>query len=195
VNLSIISPRKIPALFKLFEKGGGDLPASQTKNYAKDPRHLVLLKGFSLKERPVSPTPAQNQANVMPVANIGSPAPPQPQSQATNQAVFRPNGPPVRPPMGFQQNPNQGGQFRMEQAQMRPGMSPRWQQPQGPNMAPNMMQAQQMRAGMQPQQQPQQQQPNQASTLIAQLQQPPAGVMQQPGINPQFQQQGPRMDG
>lgn len=78
----------------------------------------------------------------------------------------------------------------MEQSQMRPGMSPRWQQPQGPNMAPNMMQAQQMRAGMQAQQQ----QPNQASTLIAQLQQPPAGVMQQPGINPQFQQ-GPRMDG
>lgn len=46
INLSIISPRKIPALFKLFEKAGGDLSTSQTKNYAKDPRHLVLLKGF-----------------------------------------------------------------------------------------------------------------------------------------------------
>lgn len=28
---------------------------SQTKNYAKDPRHLVLLRNYSLKERPVSP--------------------------------------------------------------------------------------------------------------------------------------------
>lgn len=46
VHLSIISPRKIPALFKLFEKSGGDLTSFQTKNYAKDPRHLVLLKGF-----------------------------------------------------------------------------------------------------------------------------------------------------
>ncbi|KAG8231373.1 hypothetical protein J437_LFUL008921, partial [Ladona fulva] len=46
INLSIMSPRKIPALFKLFDKAGGDLQASQTKNYTKDPRHLVLLKGF-----------------------------------------------------------------------------------------------------------------------------------------------------
>ncbi|KAJ8964091.1 hypothetical protein NQ317_004944 [Molorchus minor] len=46
INLSVISPRKIPSLYKLFEKGGGDLSSSQTKNYAKDPRHLVLLKGF-----------------------------------------------------------------------------------------------------------------------------------------------------
>ena len=48
ISLSILSPRKIPALFRLFEKAGGDLTASQTKNYAKDPRHLVLLKGFRL---------------------------------------------------------------------------------------------------------------------------------------------------
>lgn len=46
INLSIVSPRKVPSLYKLFEKAGGDLNASQTKNYAKDPRHLVLLKGF-----------------------------------------------------------------------------------------------------------------------------------------------------
>ncbi|XP_051168877.1 mediator of RNA polymerase II transcription subunit 25-like isoform X2 [Leptopilina boulardi] len=55
INLSILSPRKIPALFKLFEKAGGDLQSSQTKNYAKDPRHLVLLRNYNLKERPVSP--------------------------------------------------------------------------------------------------------------------------------------------
>lgn len=56
INLSILSPRKILALFKLFEKAGGDLQSSQTKNYAKDPRHLVLLRNYNLKERPVSPT-------------------------------------------------------------------------------------------------------------------------------------------
>ncbi|XP_076378614.1 mediator of RNA polymerase II transcription subunit 25 isoform X2 [Megalopta genalis] len=55
INLSILSPRKIPALFKMFEKAGGDLQSSQTKNYAKDPRHLVLLCNYNLKERPVSP--------------------------------------------------------------------------------------------------------------------------------------------
>lgn len=46
VNLSILSPRKIPTLFKIFEKAGGDLNNSANKNYSKDPRHLVLLKGF-----------------------------------------------------------------------------------------------------------------------------------------------------
>lgn len=46
VNLSIISPRKIGILFKLFEKADGDLSTLPNKNYSKDPRHLVLLKGY-----------------------------------------------------------------------------------------------------------------------------------------------------
>ncbi|KAJ8683500.1 hypothetical protein QAD02_019292 [Eretmocerus hayati] len=58
ISLSILSPRKIPSIFKLFEKAGGDLQSSQTKNYAKDPRHLVLLRNYNLKESPVSPTTA-----------------------------------------------------------------------------------------------------------------------------------------
>ncbi|XP_008206394.1 mediator of RNA polymerase II transcription subunit 25 isoform X2 [Nasonia vitripennis] len=62
VSLSILSPRKISALFKLFEKAGGDLQSSQTKNYAKDPRHLVLLRNYNLKESPVSPTSAATAA-------------------------------------------------------------------------------------------------------------------------------------
>jgi mediator of RNA polymerase II transcription subunit 25 len=49
INLSVISPRKIPILYEIFEKSGGDLGLT-AKNYSKDPRHLVLLKGFSLKE-------------------------------------------------------------------------------------------------------------------------------------------------
>ncbi|XP_044583269.1 mediator of RNA polymerase II transcription subunit 25-like isoform X1 [Cotesia glomerata] len=61
INLSIVSPRKIPEFFKIFELAGGDLQSSQTKNYAKDPRNLVLLHNYNLKERPVTPT------NVAPV--------------------------------------------------------------------------------------------------------------------------------
>ncbi|XP_067215800.1 mediator of RNA polymerase II transcription subunit 25 isoform X2 [Linepithema humile] len=63
INISILSPRKIPALYKLFEKAGGDLQSSQTKNYAKDPRHLVLLRNYNLKERPISPQIGGNVHN------------------------------------------------------------------------------------------------------------------------------------
>ena len=35
VNLSVFAPRKIPFLFKLFEKAGGDLNMAKEKNYAK----------------------------------------------------------------------------------------------------------------------------------------------------------------
>ncbi|CAG9861461.1 unnamed protein product [Phyllotreta striolata] len=73
INFSIISPRKIPSLYKLFEKAGGDLTSSQTKNYAKDPRHLVLLKGFSLKERPVSPCPGTSTSGQTQITNTGLP--------------------------------------------------------------------------------------------------------------------------
>lgn len=54
INLSIIAPRKIPVLFKMYTKADGDLPLT-AKNYCRDIRHLILLKGFHLKERPVSP--------------------------------------------------------------------------------------------------------------------------------------------
>ncbi|KAG5897917.1 hypothetical protein JTB14_014033 [Gonioctena quinquepunctata] len=73
INLSVISPRKIPTLYKLFEKAGGDLTSSQTKNYAKDPRHLVLLKGFSLKERPISPPAGSVTSSQSQIANTGLP--------------------------------------------------------------------------------------------------------------------------
>uniref|UniRef100_A0A1B0C941 Mediator of RNA polymerase II transcription subunit 25 n=1 Tax=Lutzomyia longipalpis TaxID=7200 RepID=A0A1B0C941_LUTLO len=76
INFSILSPRKIPVLFKLFEKSGGDLSSSTSKNYCKDPRHLVLLKGYSLKERPASPPaaatinlPSPLASNMMPMNN------------------------------------------------------------------------------------------------------------------------------
>ncbi|KAL7030348.1 hypothetical protein ACKWTF_006621 [Chironomus riparius] len=64
INLSIISPRKIPIFYEIFEKSGGDLGIT-AKNYSKDPRHLVLLKGFSLKEL-IHDKPADSPANQIP---------------------------------------------------------------------------------------------------------------------------------
>ncbi|CAH2057092.1 unnamed protein product, partial [Iphiclides podalirius] len=56
-QLSIASAKRLPALLALYEHAGGELHQAQQRNYAKDPRHLVLLRGYSLKERPPSPAP------------------------------------------------------------------------------------------------------------------------------------------
>ncbi|XP_074594894.1 mediator of RNA polymerase II transcription subunit 25-like isoform X3 [Brevipalpus obovatus] len=55
INLSVFAPAMLPFLFKLYEKAGGDLTAALSKNYAKDRRHLILLRAFSLQEIPLSP--------------------------------------------------------------------------------------------------------------------------------------------
>lgn len=102
INISILSPRKIPALYKLFEKAGGDLQSSQTKNYAKDPRHLVLLRNYNLKERPVSPQMGGNVHNATNVTQI--PLSPlqsndSPNTNQVQQNIAPPNqqqGPPFR---------------------------------------------------------------------------------------------------
>ena len=57
ISLTVMSPRKIPQLCKLFEKAGGDLIGTLSKNYAKDKRHLILPNGFALAERSVTPPP------------------------------------------------------------------------------------------------------------------------------------------
>ncbi|KPJ07718.1 Mediator of RNA polymerase II transcription subunit 25 [Papilio machaon] len=56
-HLSIASAKRLPALLALYEHAGGELHQAQQRNYAKDPRHLVLMRGYSLKERPPSPAP------------------------------------------------------------------------------------------------------------------------------------------
>ncbi|XP_013168513.1 PREDICTED: mediator of RNA polymerase II transcription subunit 25-like [Papilio xuthus] len=56
-HLSIASAKRLPALIALYEHAGGELHQAQQRNYAKDPRHLVLTRGYSLKERPPSPAP------------------------------------------------------------------------------------------------------------------------------------------
>lgn len=60
-------------MIKIFEKADGDTSTITSKNYSKDPRHLVLLKGFSLKER--AGTPAQtNIATISSVSNVNVPS-------------------------------------------------------------------------------------------------------------------------
>lgn len=55
--MSVAAARRILPLIALYEHAGGELHQAQQRNYAKDPRHLVLLRGYSLKERPPSPAP------------------------------------------------------------------------------------------------------------------------------------------
>ncbi|XP_061182873.1 mediator of RNA polymerase II transcription subunit 25-like [Saccostrea echinata] len=56
IHLSIISPRKIPALQKLYEESSSPADMSApVKDFTTDPRHHVLLHGFQLEERAHSP--------------------------------------------------------------------------------------------------------------------------------------------
>lgn len=162
INLSIISPRKIPILFEIFEKSGGDLALTASKNYSKDPRHLVLLKGFSLKERPASPTmnqPAQSATpNVLPN--------PQPTSLMQNNE--QPNTMGINPGMR-QMNPN----IRQNNPQM---ISQ--QQPMG-NPPPPFAGGPQMNNFPQRQANPQQQQATQQQRWIAPNQTRPPFLSQQ----------------
>ncbi|KAI4462701.1 mediator of rna polymerase ii transcription subunit 25 [Holotrichia oblita] len=88
----------------ILDEAGGDLGISQTKNYAKDPRHLVLLRGFSLKERPLSPPPGVVTSNPNQLSATASmPSLPSPQvdtdspitvaTSQTNQNLLVPNNP------------------------------------------------------------------------------------------------------
>merc|ERR1719481_682371 len=136
IFVSVVAPRKLPALFKLYEKCGGDLKSAKEKNYSKDPRHLVLLRGYGLQERAVTPKPLPPVPSVSPVTslfmsqftgqnrattpgqlssdnNIQMHMPRQPQSQPQN--TFRPLGPGQQPQvmgqnMHGQQQPNMGQQ-------------------------------------------------------------------------------------
>ncbi|XP_013382575.1 mediator of RNA polymerase II transcription subunit 25 isoform X3 [Lingula anatina] len=74
INLSVISPRKIPSLCRLYDKANHD--HSPPKDYTIDPRHLVLLRGYSLQERPPSPggDKIQDKSIQKLPAKVGSPA-------------------------------------------------------------------------------------------------------------------------
>ena len=106
VNVSFFTPRKLPFFYKLYEKCGGDLLAAKEKNYAKEPRHLVLLRGFALQERPLTPKPVPSN-NFRPVAPGGQPPEKKP---ALNTPATGPGYPGV--PGGQQSQVGPGGQLQ-----------------------------------------------------------------------------------
>merc|ERR1719474_60180 len=136
IFVCVVAPRKIPALFKLYEKCGGDLKSAKEKNYSKEPRHLVLLRGYGLQERPVTPKPLAPVPSVSPapLPNIPlsqfpgqarSTTPGQVQGQDNmmhiarqQQSVYRPQQQPI----------NQQGVMSQQQQGMPPQQQ---QQPQG----------------------------------------------------------------
>ncbi|XP_064604041.1 mediator of RNA polymerase II transcription subunit 25-like isoform X2 [Liolophura sinensis] len=64
INLSIISPRKIPGLQKLFDESNTEVHTMPLKDYCVDPKHMVLLHGYKLKEQSHSPNlEEEKQAN------------------------------------------------------------------------------------------------------------------------------------
>ncbi|XP_063388097.1 mediator of RNA polymerase II transcription subunit 25-like isoform X2 [Cydia fagiglandana] len=95
-QLSIAAARRLPALLKLYEHAGGDTHHAQLRNYAKDPRHLVLLRGYSLKERPPSPAPPPAPEAPPDIYGQGRGAPP----AAPRPPQFRPTAA-VRPNTGW----------------------------------------------------------------------------------------------
>ncbi|XP_011297129.1 mediator of RNA polymerase II transcription subunit 25 isoform X2 [Fopius arisanus] len=200
IVLSILSPRKIPALLRLFEKAGGDLQTSQTKNYAKDPRHLVLLRNYHLKERPVSPPTIVGQS-IHQTSSTGAQIPLSPlqnhESPIVNQGYqtvsqSSQSHTPMNP-SGVFRNPTPGSINHQSGAAAvgainvgemnpgRPGFNP--QIPGPPNYHAAATRAAQSRwkapfinaEGVQN---------NQGSALIAQLSQPPSSF----GLNVQFNQ-------
>ncbi|XP_026680301.1 mediator of RNA polymerase II transcription subunit 25 [Diaphorina citri] len=206
IHLSILSPRKIPTLMKLFEKAGGDVQMSQTKNYAKDPRHLVLLKGYNLKERPMSPTPVGSTLPApaplnLPVAsmpspsNVGSPQTQNPNFRPAPPSQQNPNIPtsnqqPVVPQQSAatQQTPSQQQQSVWQQQQQQAMQQQAFIMARGPNsLSPyrrvNPLINQQNANLMQMQQQQQQAQQNQQQQQVHQQQQ--LHQQQQQAVNQQ----------
>ncbi|XP_050356337.1 mediator of RNA polymerase II transcription subunit 25-like isoform X4 [Nymphalis io] len=95
-HLSVAAAKKLPALLALYEHAGGELHTAQQRNYAKDPRHLVLLHGYSLKERPPSPAPPPPVAEVQQPEMYGQNRPPVPQQRAPPAQFQRGTIGPVR---------------------------------------------------------------------------------------------------
>lgn len=110
ISFSILSPRKIPTLFKLYEKAGGDLQHALSKNYAKDRRHLVLLRGYQLQERPMSPPSMENKSAAV-TSSTNSVCSPPAQSQKRPATNSPPN---PRESTGFKQPSTQSSYNTMD---------------------------------------------------------------------------------
>ncbi len=173
IFLSVLAPRRLAPLSKLFEKSGGDLAGAKEKNYAKEPRHLVLLNGFALQERAITPKPLP-QPSVSPALpglhdNVGQQQRPQvpggpggpQQPQYPGQGVINPGqglpgpggvqqGTPMQPGQGHPQRPQPGNKTLSELLE-RPPIN----RPPGSIMNRPPINPPQQQPGMMPQQPPQ----------------------------------------
>lgn len=62
IRLSVVCPKKIAQIHRLFELNNPDASAF-TKNYADDSRHMILLNGIHIQERPLSPSLREDACN------------------------------------------------------------------------------------------------------------------------------------
>ena len=46
IYFSVMCPRRLGGIQKLFEQAGGDVALNHAKNFTRDPHHLILLNGF-----------------------------------------------------------------------------------------------------------------------------------------------------
>ncbi|RDD38903.1 Mediator of RNA polymerase II transcription subunit 25 [Trichoplax sp. H2] len=73
VNLSVISPRRISTLCKLYDKSIiEDLHVMPSQDYATSPHHLVLLKGFKLATKERSEPKTTVEPKPQPVVTNGT---------------------------------------------------------------------------------------------------------------------------
>ncbi|XP_040577143.1 mediator of RNA polymerase II transcription subunit 25 isoform X2 [Lepeophtheirus salmonis] len=214
IHLTLLSPRKLPTLVRMFKMAGGDLMLYKEKNYAQDPRHLVLLGGIQLQETPlvVISTPQQQQTQQQPqpqpqtiMTQAQQPFPvqqPQPQ-QVMQRAPLRPQQ--IHMPQQQQIRLQQQNQRMQQQRLLSAGGTvvapqqaqqgtprPTWQQQQQANTSNilrDRLKQQQLQQAQQQQQAAQQQQ--QAAqqqtdnpTLKTLLNHPPQPVVNQTATGP-----------
>ena len=127
IYFSVISPRKIPQLIRLFKMAGGDVQKHKDRiNYAKDGTQLVLLNGFELPTQPFIPKSAsiansqqdqQQQQQQIPQPAQQQPAQQQPQMVQAQQ-------PSQMQQQQQQQNTIPVSQPQQQQQQMQPQMIP-----------------------------------------------------------------------
>ena len=133
ILLSVLAPRRLQPLLRLFEKSGGDLEGAKKKLYAKEPRDLVLLNGFALQERSMTPKPLPQPSESPNLhENVGG----QQGVFSSNQAV-----PPGQPPQQIRP-PVAGGQPGLASYQppvQGPGVMVPGQQPPGNILRDNLM--------------------------------------------------------
>uniref|UniRef100_UPI00358EAB88 mediator of RNA polymerase II transcription subunit 25 isoform X2 n=1 Tax=Myxine glutinosa TaxID=7769 RepID=UPI00358EAB88 len=132
IHFSVISPRRVPALQHLFDKGGVPVSEAALRLYHQDPRHMVLVRGLALPERelvltnqiPTVPGIAlasqQGQARSLPPTSVPA-APTAITANATQQAP-----PQLGSPANMWSRPTQaisGSGNQLQQTQLQPQAS------------------------------------------------------------------------